>query len=98
MIDVQVRLRLKDGDQSGIRAAALDLIAATRKEDGCLAYELFVSLSDPTLWCFLESWRDRDALAAHNEAPHIVQWRAATTGWFLDRSVKLRDVEPEPAP
>ena len=85
MIEVEVHFRLKDGDQTDIRAMALQLIADTRAETGCIFYDLLVSLSDPCLWRFVETWRSRDDLAAHNSSRHVQLWRAATTDWFMAR-------------
>ena len=47
------------------------LIEPTRKETGCLAYELLQNRDDPTEFVFVEEWADDAALAAHFETEHI---------------------------
>ncbi|MDR2175021.1 MAG: antibiotic biosynthesis monooxygenase [Synergistaceae bacterium] len=57
------------------RAQVLELarpcIEATRKEKGCIRYELFVSSEDGVTMQFIEEWTDLDALKAHLQSPHL---------------------------
>jgi quinol monooxygenase YgiN len=55
--------------------AARACIAATQREDGCLAYELHQSVTEPTRFVFVERWKSREALEAHFKADHLQTFR-----------------------
>ena len=50
-------------------------VEATRKEEGCLRYELFVSSEDDVTLQFIEEWTDLDSLRAHLNTPHVTTFR-----------------------
>ncbi len=52
------------------------LVEATRRVDGCLAYDVAEDLWDPGLIRFSELWPDAASLDTHLRAPHIAPWRA----------------------
>ena len=54
---------------------AAPCVEATRKENGCLRYELFVSSEDDVTLQFVEEWADLDALRAHVKMPHLAAFR-----------------------
>ena len=51
-------------------------LEATRKEEGCLRYELYASIEDDVTLQFVEEWADIDSLRAHIKTPHIATFRA----------------------
>jgi quinol monooxygenase YgiN len=53
------------------------MLAASRAEDGCLAYSYAVDVEDPGLIRVFEAWRDQAALDAHFKTTHLAEWRAA---------------------
>jgi len=48
-----------------------ELVALTRREPLCLAYDLFVDRKDPGHFIFVEEWPDRAALDAHCASRHF---------------------------
>jgi quinol monooxygenase YgiN len=52
-------------------------IAETRKEAGCLSYDMHESVTKPGLFVFVEEWKDRAALDFHMAAPHLKAFLAA---------------------
>ena len=50
------------------------LVDATRRLDGCIAYDVAEDLFEPGLIRFSELWPDHDALQRHLRAPHIQPW------------------------
>lgn len=50
-----------------------ELIALTRKEQGCLEYTLFIDESDNTHLVFVETWTDSAALKAHMASEHFTR-------------------------
>jgi quinol monooxygenase YgiN len=57
--------------REAVRAGLAELVAATREEQGCLAYDAFESTSAPGTFVTIESWRSQEDLDAHLTMPHI---------------------------
>lgn len=91
-------VRLPPENLGKARAAMEAMMAGSRAEDGCLEYAYSQDLLDPGLIRVTEAWRDREALAAHFNTPHMATWRAA----FPDLQITDRDLSlyeagsPEP--
>ncbi|HRE20686.1 MAG TPA: putative quinol monooxygenase [Rhabdaerophilum sp.] len=51
--------------------AAAICIAETRREPGCLAYDMFESATEEGSFVFVEQWKDRAALDNHMTLPHL---------------------------
>jgi quinol monooxygenase YgiN len=54
-----------------LKAVLLQLIEPTRKENGCIQYELMQNQADPTDFTFVEKWTSKEALEAHLASEHI---------------------------
>lgn len=50
-----------------------ELVAATRREPLCIAYDLFIDEKDPGHFVFIEEWPDRAALDAHCRTEHFTR-------------------------
>lgn len=50
-----------------------ELVAATRREPLCIAYDLFIDQKDPGHFVFVEEWPDRAALDAHCQTEHFTR-------------------------
>ena len=48
-----------------------ELIACTRKEEGCISYELFRKIDDPNTMTFVETWESLDCIKAHSVSDHV---------------------------
>jgi quinol monooxygenase YgiN len=47
------------------------LAVLSREEEGCISYRPYVAPEDPTAIVMVETWADKDAIAAHNKADHF---------------------------
>jgi len=65
------RMRAKPGQETRLLGELRHLVAPTRAEAGCIAYELHQSQSDPALFLFYEIWKSQADLDAHFETPHL---------------------------
>ncbi len=54
-----------------VKAILLGLIAPTRQEAGCIAYQLLHNRADPSDFILDEEWTSNEALDQHLESPHI---------------------------
>ena len=71
MIIVAAKVRVKPGKREEFIQAAQDSIAATRKENGNVFYELYASTEDGNLVMYYEQWTGRDVLAVHLDSAHM---------------------------
>lgn len=77
MIVIAGTVRLDPDRLNQARPAMAKMMAASRAEDGCLAYSYALDVEDPGLLRVFEIWRDGPAFEAHTRAPHLAEWRAA---------------------
>lgn len=70
----------KAGSEVAVRTALSTLAAATRQEEGCLAYDLFESGSAPGTFLTVERWTGQAALEAHLATPHVAAAFVAADG------------------
>lgn len=48
-----------------------ELVVATRKEDGCIAYELYQDETNAAVLTMIEEWDDKVALDKHMKTEHF---------------------------
>jgi quinol monooxygenase YgiN len=63
--------KAKAGEEEAVKEILLALVEPTRKEAGCLCYNLHQSKSDKTQFMFYEQWASKEALDAHSQSPHL---------------------------
>lgn len=69
---------------------------ASRDEPGCIQYSYAEDLFEPGLIHVVERWRDREALAGHFSAPHLLEWRSNWSRLGIsDRDLRLYDSAEE---
>ena len=74
MIIVSAKILAAPGKRDEFIRAAQECIAATRKEAGCLRYELYASTDDPDRLMYYEQWASREALDSHIKSAHLVKF------------------------
>jgi quinol monooxygenase YgiN len=65
-----VTIKAKSGKEKDVEAAFAPCITATKKEPGCLAYELNRDPDDPTTYVMYEKFKSVAALADHLKQEH----------------------------
>lgn len=71
-----VLLRAKEGQHLLLEAELRALVNPSRKEEGCLQYDLHRGADQPGTFLFHEVWATRDHHAAHTRTPHFLRWNA----------------------
>lgn len=74
-VTVIARMRATPDHADELRDALDVLVAETRREAGCSAYDLHVGADDPALFVIHEVWESREHLTAHGQTDHIVAFR-----------------------
>lgn len=93
MIYLNASLTIKPDTLNQVIAAAKPCIEATRREPGCIRYDLTVDVNDPTKLVFVEKWETREALESHFAQPHLETWREAGKPFITDVSIDI--IHPE---
>ncbi len=88
MLIVSGTIEIGAEDIDRARQAALEMMAETQKEDGCLVYEFSQVIGSEGRFRVYEEWRDMAALGAHGQSEHMTVFRAALD----DLDVKSRDI------
>ena len=70
-LTVVATFEARPGKEAELRAALIGLVAPTRKEAGCINYDLHISTESPAKFLFHENWIGKPALEAHMLTPHI---------------------------
>jgi quinol monooxygenase YgiN len=70
-LQVIARHTTVDGMRDAVLAFLPELIAASRKEPGNVAFEAYLSMDDPRSYVLLERYTSRAAFAEHRDSPHF---------------------------
>ena len=73
MIKVIARSVIKDKEINSYLEEVRILVAETRKEEGCISYELFQDINNKCIFTILEEWSSKDALDLHKKSKHITE-------------------------
>jgi quinol monooxygenase YgiN len=63
-----------------VKSVLLGLIEPTRKEEGCIVYELLQNQADSTDFTFVEEWETQALLEAHLASAHIEEAESQLNG------------------
>lgn len=77
-----VSIQVKDGMQEKFETAFAKAIKASRKEKGCLAYDLNHDLKDSTKYVVYERWKSLGDLEDHLKSSHFATLMTETKDVF----------------
>lgn len=88
-------VRAKPGHERELGLRMAGLVAPTRTEPGCLAYDLFQSIDEPEVWILIERWRSIADLEAHVGTDHMTAFRSRSHEVIAGepRNFRLRSTE-----
>jgi quinol monooxygenase YgiN len=90
MLIIMGTIRIDPANIPAALPAMKKMVAASNAEDGCFLYAYSQDLVDPGLVRISEQWRDRAALKAHFETPHMAEWRGVIPSLGIsDRNLTL---------
>ena len=70
-ITVVATFHARPGKETELKNALIGLVAPTRREAGCINYDLHASPEDLAKFLFHENWTSKELLDAHLKSPHI---------------------------
>jgi quinol monooxygenase YgiN len=77
---VLAKVSAKVGSVQDVRAILVGLVEPTRREVGCLTYQLLQSRSDPHEFVFVEEWESATAEQVHVSTAHVKEAIAKLAG------------------
>ena len=83
-LTIVANIHAEPAHKDRVRAELEKLIPITRKEDGCLQYDLHVDNADPAHFMFYETWESREQWQVHMNAPHLAAYMEATDGMVVE--------------
>jgi quinol monooxygenase YgiN len=92
---VIAKFKTKKGSREDAVRASRESIEATRKEKGCIYYELFAATENETNLVFVEKWEDLDSLRAHLASDQMKKAQAARAP-YLDGPADVQVFEAVP--
>ncbi len=70
-LTVVAQIKAKPGKETQVRQELLALVAPSRKDAGCLNYDLHQALDNPALFLFHENWTSKTHLDQHLQKPDL---------------------------
>lgn len=95
-VNVQAIIVPKPEHVQDVEREMVGMVAASRKEEGCLVYDLLKDEQDGQVRFHVqERYRDMDAVRAHQGSEHYKAYRAKAGDWFASapQVIVLKDVD-----
>lgn len=73
MIFVVSKSIVKDGKADEYKKQTARLIEETRKESGCISYDLCADMDNHNILTFIERWESKEHLNAHMKTAHFTE-------------------------
>ncbi len=83
-VSVTARVRAVKGFEEQVRQECIALVAPSRRERGCINYDLHQSVTDAGLFLFYENWKSREDLEMHLETAHALRFDVKTEGMLAE--------------
>lgn len=71
MIRLNVFIQVSDNNRAAVLQAAKELVTASLKDSGCIAYDIYESSTRKDTLMICETWTDEASLAAHEKTAHF---------------------------
>ena len=75
MLVIAGEIRIDPDKRDEAVAAVVEMMEATRDEEGCVTYVFSADLEDPTVLRLFEEWESAAALELHFTAPHMAEFQ-----------------------
>jgi quinol monooxygenase YgiN len=75
-------VKVQPGFEVAFKAAAVQILAPTRAEEGNISYEFHQSPNDPTEFATVEVWRSQADIDKHMGLPHMQNFFGQVGGMF----------------
>lgn len=73
MVKVVAKNYAKEDKVKEVIELCRELVNETRKEEGCIKYEFFQDVNEPSILTFIEEWISVEALKKHMKSEHFTR-------------------------
>lgn len=96
-VTVLAKLTAKPGLEDKVKQELLKMVEETRKEKGCLNYDLHVDEANSSTFLFYENWVSKMALDNHFHTEHFVRLHGLQDELFAEpASIKIMKMISDP--
>jgi quinol monooxygenase YgiN len=85
----------KPGQEAALETALRALVAPSRKDAGCITYDLHRDIKDPRTFVFFEIWESLELLTAHGQAAHVAAFVARAPELVESSILRFLDKFPD---
>ena len=78
-------LKAREGQDPSLEAELRALVGPTRKEQGCITYDLHRGADVTGSFLLHEVWASREAHRLHTQTPHFIRWNARKDALLASR-------------
>jgi len=88
-VTLMVILRAREGQETLLEAELRALTGPSRKEKGCLRFDLHRSIDTPSALLLHEVWTSREAHTEHMHTRHFLRWNARKDALLASREANF---------
>ncbi len=89
MIIVTGTISIAEQDRASFLEGWEVMRAATLREDGCRAYDVWQSRSNENDFRLYEEWDSMEHLQAHFDSEHMATWQAVSADFSAERDISI---------
>ncbi|HEY3425558.1 MAG TPA: putative quinol monooxygenase [Negativicutes bacterium] len=93
MIVLLAQLRIKPGKSKEFKELAKVSVQATRKQKGCISYQLLADSYDDNVVFFVDEWESMELLKDHGEADHVKKFMEQIKDLVVSSSVRVYNAQ-----
>jgi quinol monooxygenase YgiN len=82
-----VVLKSREGQEPLLEAELRALVGPTRREEGCITYDLHRGADVPGAYLLHEIWASREHHRLHTQTPHFIRWNARKDALLASRDL-----------
>jgi quinol monooxygenase YgiN len=86
-VTLVVLLKAREGQEPFLEAELRALVGPTRREDGCIRYDLHRGLDAGGVFLLHEVWATREHHRLHTRTPHFIRWNARKDALLATRDL-----------
>ncbi|THF49949.1 antibiotic biosynthesis monooxygenase [Flavobacterium supellecticarium] len=89
MITIVATLRAKAEYREMVLTTLQELVKESLQEVGCKEYRLHISANNPLEFLFYETWESKEAIDAHTQTAHFLDFQQKATEWLEQSEINL---------
>lgn len=88
-VSVVATLVAKKGCDQELEKLLRGLVGHSRKDEGCVQYDLHRGIDEPRVYVFYEIWENMELLQKHSKAPHLEALQRDGAALIESRDIKV---------